>query len=85
MHGTGGSVFANPLEVEVRHGSYGALEMVADHVKLAKKIVGTQTGRGSGDNRANETYSREDRAFIDSVLNGTEPLVSGGRGWIKCA
>lgn len=83
VHGTGGSVFANPLEVEVRHGSYGPLERVADHVKSAKKIVGTligsQTGR-RGDTRPNETYFREDRAFIDAVLNGDEPLVSGEVG-----
>ncbi len=80
VHGTGGSVFANPLEVEVRHGSYGSLERVADHIKLAKKIVGAQVGRMSGDKRPSETYFREDRGFVDAVLNGGEPLVSGEEG-----
>ncbi len=72
------------MEVEVRHGSYGSLEKVADHVKSAKKIIaaliGTQTSRTSGDKRPNETYFREDRAFIDAVLNGGDPLVSGEDG-----
>ena len=80
VHGTGGSVFANPLEVEVRHGGYGSLEKVADHIKLAKKIIGTQMSRMSGDKRPNETYFKEDRAFVDAVLNGDEPLVSGEDG-----
>ncbi|MCK4528262.1 Gfo/Idh/MocA family oxidoreductase [candidate division WOR-3 bacterium] len=80
VHGTGGSVFANPFEVEVRHGSYGSLERVADHVKLAKNIIGSQVGRMSGDKRPNETYFRGDRAFVDAVLNNGNPLVSGEDG-----
>ena len=80
VHGTGGSVFANPLEVEVRHGGYGPLERVADHVKSTKKIIGAQVGGMSGDKRPNETYFREDRAFIDAVLSGDDPLVSGEEG-----
>jgi predicted dehydrogenase len=84
VHGTGGSLFVNPLEVEVRHGSYGPLERVADHIKSAKKIIGTligtQTSRKSGDKLPDETYIREDRAFVDAVLNGDEPLVSGEDG-----
>ena len=80
VHGTGGSVFANPLEVEVRQGSYGSLERVANHVKLAKKIIGAQMSRISGDKRPGETYFREDRAFIDAVRDGCDPLVSGEDG-----
>ena len=84
VHGTGGSLLANPLEVEVRHKGYGPLERVADHIKFGKKIIGaligTQTGRKSGDKRPDETYFREDRAFIDAVLNCDEPLVSGEDG-----
>ena len=68
------------MEVEVRHGSYGSLENVADHIKLAKKIIGSQVGRMSGDKRPNETYFKEDRAFIDAVLGGGNPLVSGEDG-----
>lgn len=34
----------------------------------------------SGDKRPNETYFKEDRAFVDAVLNGGEPLVSGEEG-----
>ena len=80
VHGTGGSVFANPIEVEIRHGSYGSLERVADHIKLAKTIIGSQVGRMSGDKRPNETYFNEDRAFIDAARNSGEPLVSGEDG-----
>ena len=80
VHGTGGSIFANPLEVEVRHGSYNALDLIADHIKSAKKIIGSQVGRMSGDKRPNETYFKEDRAFVDAVLGGGNPLVSGEDG-----
>ncbi len=34
----------------------------------------------SGDKRPSETYFREDRAFVDAVLNGSDPLVSGEEG-----
>jgi UDP-N-acetylglucosamine 3-dehydrogenase len=80
VHGTGGSVFANPLEVEVRHGSYGTLDKVADNIKSAKKIIGDQVGRMSEDRRPSETYFKEDKGFIDAVLNGHKPLVSGEDG-----
>lgn len=80
VHGTGGSVFADPLEVEVRQGCYGPLERVADHIKLAKKIIGAQVERMSGDKRPDETYFREDRGFIDAVSNDGNPLVSGEDG-----
>ena len=84
VHGTGGSLFANPLEVEVRHKGYGPLERVADHIKLTKKIigalVGTQTSRKGSDKLPDETYFREDRAFVDAALKGGEPLVSGEEG-----
>jgi len=80
IHGTGGSVFANASEVEVRYGSYGPLESVAHHIKSAKKIIVAQIGRMSGDKRPSETYFRGDRAFIDAVLNGRDPLASGEDG-----
>ena len=84
VHGTGGSLLANPLEVEVRYKDYGPLERVADHIKLTKKIIGaligTQTSRKSRGKLPDETYIREDRAFIDAVLNGSDPLVSGEDG-----
>lgn len=82
VHGTGGSVFANPLDVEVLHGSDGPLEKVADYIKFksAKKIIGAQLGGMSGDKRPSETYFKEDRAFIDAVHNGDKPLVSGEDG-----
>ncbi len=68
------------MEVEIRHGSYGSLEKVADHIKSVKKIIGSQAGRMSGDKRPNETYFKEDRAFVDAVLNDGHPLVSGEDG-----
>jgi len=80
VHGTGGSVFANPSGVEIRHGSYGTLEKVADNIKSAKKIIGAQVGRMGADMRPGETYFKEDRAFVDAVLNGDKPLVSGKDG-----
>ena len=85
VHGTGGSLFANPLdEVEVRYASYGSPERVADHIKMATKIIGTligaQTSSPSEDKPPRETFFREDRAFIDAVFNDGNPLVSGEDG-----
>jgi len=80
IHGTGGSAFANAFEVEVRYGSYGPLESIADHIKSVKKIVVAQISRMSRDMRPNETFFREDRAFIDAVLNGSDPIVPGEDG-----
>ncbi|MDY6893983.1 MAG: Gfo/Idh/MocA family oxidoreductase, partial [Thermotogota bacterium] len=80
VHGTGGSVLANPLEVEVRHGNYGALERVADHIKQSHKVVSSQIRSMSGGTRPHYTYFREDRAFIDAAIKGGNPLVSGEDG-----
>jgi UDP-N-acetylglucosamine 3-dehydrogenase len=80
VHGTGGSVFADPLEIKVRHASYGSLELMADHIHSAKRIIGANVGGKSGAKRPGETYFREDRAFVDSVINDDKPLVSGEVG-----
>ncbi|MHA1833489.1 MAG: Gfo/Idh/MocA family protein [Candidatus Baldrarchaeia archaeon] len=80
VHGTGGSVFADPLEVEVRYGSYGSLERVVHDIKSATKIVGSQVKRRSKRKHPSETYFKEDRAFIDAVLGKGKPLVSGEDG-----
>ena len=77
VHGTGGSIFADPLEVEVRYGSYGSLERVVHHVTSARKIIGSQVKRIGERKRPSETYFKEDRAFIDAVLGKGKPLVSG--------
>ena len=80
VHGTGGSVFANPLEIEVRHGDYNALDMIANCVKSSKRIIGAQVEKQSGEKRPGETYFMEDRAFIDAMRGGRDPLVSGEDG-----
>ena len=79
-HGTGGSVFANPLKVEVRYGSYNALDLIADCFKSSKRIIGAQVGKQSGEKCPGETYFMEDRAFIDAMRGGRDPLVSGEGG-----
>jgi UDP-N-acetylglucosamine 3-dehydrogenase len=80
VHGTGGSVFANPLEIEVRHGGYNALDMIANCFKSSKKIIGAQVSKRSGEKRPDETYFIEDRAFVDAVCGDRDPLVSGEDG-----
>ena len=80
VHGTGGSVFANPLKVEVRYGSYNALDLIADCFKSSKRILGVQVRKQGGEKRPGETYFMEDRAFVDAVRGGRDPLVSGEEG-----
>jgi len=80
VHGTGGSVSASPFEVEVRHGDYNALDMIANCVKSSKKIIGAQVSNQSGEIRPDETYFKEDGAFVDAVRSGRDPLVPGEEG-----
>ena len=80
VHGTGGSVLANPLEVEVRYGDYNALDLIANCVKSSKRIVGAQVRRQNREKCPDETYFMEDRAFVDAVRSGRGPLVSGADG-----
>lgn len=80
VHGTGGSVFSNPMEIEIRYGNYGPLERIANHIKLTKKIIGKFIRKKSGKKSPSETYFREDRAFVDAILEGSKPLASGEEG-----
>lgn len=80
VHGTGGSVFASPFKVEVRHGDYNALDLIANCVKSSKRIVGAQVSRQNGEKRPDETYFMEDRTFVDAMRSGRDPLVSGADG-----
>ena len=80
VHGTGGSVLGSPLEVEVRHGSFGPLERIADHIGMAKKTMGILVGKKRDGKLPNETFFREDRAFIDAIYGNSEPLASGENG-----
>jgi predicted dehydrogenase len=80
VHGTGGSIFADPWEIQIRYRSHGQLERLADHITFAKRILTSQAGRLGKDRRQADTYLREDRAFVDAVLHGGAPIVSGEQG-----
>jgi predicted dehydrogenase len=75
VYGTAGSLFASPFEIEVRHGSHGALENAIYHLKCAKKFLKMRPSE-----KGLTTVVREDRAFIDSVHGNAKPLVSGEDG-----
>ncbi len=78
VHGTGGSVFSNQTEFEFRHGGYGPLEKISDNFKQMKNLIGTFIGRSGRGDIPDETFFKEDRAFIDSISSNSEPIVSGG-------
>lgn len=80
IHGTAGSVFTNPLEVEYRHGGYGPLEKISNNFKLTKSLLGTFIGQSGRGDIPDETFFQEDQAFIDAVLDKSAPLVSGADG-----
>jgi len=69
VHATAGSLFANPIDMEIRHGSFNSLERAAHHLRSARKNLRVQHN--------SEAYLREDKAFIDAVRGNTNPLVSG--------
>lgn len=80
VHGTGGSVFSNPTEIEIRHGNYGSLERVENHIKFTKKIIGKLIRTKNSGKSPNETYFREDRAFVNAIRDGSKPAVTGEDG-----
>jgi len=80
VHGTGGSLLADPSEIQIRYRSYGSLERLADHLTFARKILTSQASKLYSDKRRADSYTREDRAFVDAVLHGGSPLVPGEQG-----
>lgn len=77
LHGDGASVIGNSTEIEIRHRSYGPLERISDYLNNTKKIIKTYTGSRKD---THSTYYLEDRSFIDSIINKSNPLVSGEDG-----
>lgn len=77
IHGTGGSVLVTPFEVDVRYANNGPLEKTLMHMGAIKEIVGTQVRRAGEKKRPNDTYTQEDRALIDAILQKGDTLASG--------
>lgn len=69
--GTGGSVFSNPLEMEIRHGDDGSFEKLTHHLNMAKHIFSTYF------KQASNSYIKEDIEFIDAIRFNKNPAVTG--------
>lgn len=80
VHGTGRSALSSPMELELRHASYGSMERIADHVSLAGKIARDQIAHVRGGPGLGDTYALEDRAFANAVLQHSPPAASGEDG-----
>jgi len=75
VHGTGGSLLVSPFEFEEIHGSHGMLGKIVSHLKSAKRIM--KMGIGVSNKKPDETYFKEDRAFINSIISNEKPPVTG--------
>lgn len=80
VHGTGRSALASPMELELRHASYGSMERIADHISLAGKIARDQIAHARGGFGLGDTYVLEDRAFANAVLHHSPPVANGEDG-----
>lgn len=76
IYGTGGSLFASPFEMDTFYGTCGPLDMISSKLCNIKRIIGILISRMGKDN-VDETYIREDRAFIDAIIHNKSPSVSG--------
>jgi predicted dehydrogenase len=77
VHGTGCSLFVDPNETLLKHAAYGPLDKISDNISSTKNIIGTFMGKTGDTDLPDETFFKEDRAFIDSILNEGEPSASG--------
>ena len=80
VHGTGCSLFADFLETKIRSGLYGPLDRVSDNIHSTKRIVASFIGREGGKNLPSETFFKEDRAFLDAILNHGKVSATGEEG-----
>ncbi|MFX0137753.1 MAG: Gfo/Idh/MocA family protein [Candidatus Hodarchaeota archaeon] len=75
FYGTGGSLFISEDNIEEIHKSNGSLEKMMNHLKNVKRIVGNTLL--SSNKSIEESYIKEDRAFIDAVIYNKNPVVLG--------
>ncbi|MEN6552817.1 MAG: Gfo/Idh/MocA family oxidoreductase [Methanobacterium sp.] len=81
IHGTGASIFENPMEIKFRPASYGPLDKIFDDIRSIKEITGKFIGlAGSTAKGPDNTYYKEDRNFLNAVIGKGKPCASGKDG-----
>lgn len=79
IHGTGGSLFASPSEIEIRYGNHSPIDTVLNHLTNSKKILKSNI-ENMGNKSAPKPYLREDIAFINALRQNDPPTVSAIEG-----
>jgi predicted dehydrogenase len=77
VHGTGGALFASPMQIEVRHGSYGPLAKLGADLGSIRSLGSTLLHQMASAEKLDSTYLEEDRGFLDAIRSRTDPLVTG--------
>jgi predicted dehydrogenase len=77
VHGTGGALFASPMQIEIRHGSYGPLAKLGADLGSIRSLGSTLLRQMAAAEKIDSTYLEEDRGFLDAILSHTDPLVTG--------
>ncbi len=88
VHGTAGSLLSSPHSVEKIFPGEDSLDKTLKYLRAIKDALGKDVmmGMTRGDTsdekmtkkaRVDVTYLKEDRLFIDSVINSTKPPVTG--------
>jgi len=83
IHGTGGSLLSSPHNVEKIFPGEDSLDRTLKYLVAIKNALGkdVMTGitKNASDKKTNVdvTYLKEDRVFIDSVVNSAKPPVTG--------
>jgi predicted dehydrogenase len=80
IHGTAGSVFADPFEVDVRYGSYGSLDKMTRNIKVVNRIIRKQIRLLRAKNTIDTSHLQQFHAFITAIQEQSQPLVSGVDG-----
>ncbi len=77
IHGSGGSFIACPLGFSQFYGKVNPLDGGSGIVALLKKLILSRSANVNPFKGVDETYVRQDRAFVDSIVNGMRPSASG--------
>ena len=77
IHGTGGSIFASPIEFEEMHGNFNALDKAFNHMRFAKSNIGWGVRKTFSSKRPDQAYFKEDKEFLDAVRKGEGRYVTG--------
>lgn len=77
VHGTGGSFLAGPFGFRELHGKINPLTVTSGPLSFLRMLAQTRAANMNPLDGVDETYFKEDRAFIDSIVGDGKPYATG--------